>query len=58
MTHCINVDYSHYQTMEEYFGMSTEKVYTDLKLAVILLEDNNFFATDDSYTIDADDICE
>jgi hypothetical protein len=43
--------------MEEYFDVLTEEVYTDLKLTVIFLKDNNFFATDDSYTIDADDIC-
>jgi hypothetical protein len=58
MTICTNADYSCHQTMEEHFGMSTEKVYADLKLAVILLKDNNFFATDDFYTIDTDDICE
>jgi hypothetical protein len=43
--------------MEEHFGMLTEEVYTDLEIAVILLKDNNFFATDDFYTFDADDIC-
>jgi hypothetical protein len=44
--------------MEQHFGMSVEEVYADSKLAVILSEDNNFFATDDSYTIDVDDVCE
>jgi hypothetical protein len=44
--------------MEEHFGMSMEKVYADSKLAMILLEDNNFFATNDSYTFNTDDVCE
>jgi hypothetical protein len=44
--------------MEEYFGMSVEEVYADSKLAAILLEDNNSFATDDFYPFDADDVCE
>jgi hypothetical protein len=44
--------------MKKYFGMSTEEVYADSELAAILLEDNNFFATDDSYTFNADDVCE
>jgi hypothetical protein len=54
----INADYSRHQTMEEHFGMSAEEVYADSKLAAILLEDNNFFATDDSYPFNADDVCE
>jgi hypothetical protein len=53
----INADYSHHQTMEEHFSMSVEKVYVDLKLVDILLKDNNSFATDDSYTFNADDVC-
>jgi hypothetical protein len=44
--------------MEEHFGMSAEEVYADSKLAAILLEDNNFFATDDFYSFDADDVRE
>jgi hypothetical protein len=44
--------------MEEHFGILIKEVYTDSKLAAILLEDNNFFVMDDSYTIDADDVCE
>jgi hypothetical protein len=44
--------------MEEHFGMLAEEVYTDSKLAAILLEDNNSFATDNSYPFDADDVCE
>jgi hypothetical protein len=43
--------------MKEHFGISTEKMYADSKLAVILLKDNNFFAMDDFYTIDAVDVC-
>jgi hypothetical protein len=43
--------------MEEHFGMSAKEVYADSELAAILLEDNNSFATDDSYTFDAD-VCE
>jgi hypothetical protein len=43
--------------MEEHFGKSAEEVYADLKLVAILLEDNNFFAMDDSYTIDTVDVC-
>jgi hypothetical protein len=58
MTHHINADYFHHQTIEEHFGMLAEKVYADLKLAVVLLEDNNFFVIDDFYTIDADNVCE
>jgi hypothetical protein len=54
----INADYSRHRTIEEYFDMSAEEVYADSKLAAILLEDNNSFATDDSYTFDADDVCE
>jgi hypothetical protein len=53
----INADYSHHRTIKEHFGMSVEKMYADLKLAAIFLEDNNFFAIDDFYTIDADDVC-
>jgi hypothetical protein len=44
--------------MEQHFGMSAEEVYADSELAAILSEDNNSFATDESYTIDADDVCE
>jgi hypothetical protein len=58
MDSCINADYSRHRTMEEHFGMSMKKVYTDSKLAAIFLEDNNFFAIDDSYPFDADDVCE
>jgi hypothetical protein len=58
MGFCINADYFRHRTMEEHFGMSAKKVYADSKLAAILLEDNNSFATDDSYPFDADDVCE
>jgi hypothetical protein len=58
MGSCINADYSRHRTMEEHFGMSVKKVYTDSKLAVIFLEDNNSFAMDDSYLFDANDVCE
>jgi hypothetical protein len=44
--------------MEQHFGILVEEVYVDSKLAAILSEDNNSFATDNSYTIDADDVCE
>jgi hypothetical protein len=54
----INADYSRHRTMEEHFGMSAKEVYADLKLAAILLEDNNSFATDDSYFFNTDDVCE
>jgi hypothetical protein len=54
----INADYSRHRTMKEHFGMSAEEVYADLKLAAILLKDNNFFATDDSYSFNANDVCE
>jgi hypothetical protein len=54
----IHADYSRHQTMEQHFGMSVEEVYADSELAAILSEDNNSFATDESYTIDADDVCE
>jgi hypothetical protein len=57
MTPYINADYSHHRTIEEHFGMSVEEVYADSKLAAILLEDNNSFATDDFYTFNADDVC-
>jgi hypothetical protein len=54
----INADYSHHRTIEEHFDMSAEEMYADSKLAAILLEDNNSFATDDSYPFDANDVCE
>jgi hypothetical protein len=54
----INADYSRHRTMEEHFGMSAEEVYADSELAAIFLEDNNSFATDDSYPFDDDDVYE
>jgi hypothetical protein len=58
MTPHIHADYSHHRTMEQHFGILVEEVYIDSKLVAILSEDNNSFATNNSYTIDADDVCE
>jgi hypothetical protein len=52
-----DADYSSYRSMEEHFGISMEKVYTDFELVVILLEEADLLATD-STIMDADDICE
>jgi hypothetical protein len=52
-----DADYSSYRSMEEYFGMSVEKVYADFELTAILLEEADPLATD-STIIDADDVCE